>query len=390
MIDFYTEAQTLFPFTRDLRRDLHRHPELGFQEVRTAGIVARELSQLGLEVHAGVAKTGVVALLEGAQPGPVVLIRFDMDALPIVEETGAEYASENPGVMHACGHDGHVATGLTVARILAKHRDQLHGTVKFMFQPAEEGEGGALAMIQAGVLDDPQPQAALSLHVWNERPVGWLGVSAGPVMAGADIFHIRVTGKGGHGAVPHLAVDPIACSAQIITALQTVVSRNVAPLQSAVVSLGKVRAGEAFNVIPQTAEMNGTIRTFEPEVRSRVIERMEQVIGGVAGAMGCQAEFRVEEMTAAVINDEKIAQVVASAARKTLPDARLESGFRTMGSEDMSYVLQKVPGCFFFVGSANPEKGLSYNHHHPKFDIDEAALPRAAALMSASVFELLG
>jgi amidohydrolase len=391
MNDLYAEAQSLFSYSQELRRDFHRHPELGFKEFRTAGIVARELGQLGLEVHAGVAKTGVVALLEGNRPGPVVLIRFDMDALPIMEETGAEYASENPGVMHACGHDGHVATGLTVARLLMSRREQINGTVKFVFQPAEEGggEGGAREMIKAGVLENPKPQHTLSLHLWNERPVGWLGITSGPLMAGAEIFKIILTGKGGHGALPHQTADPIAAAAQVITAIQTIVSRNVSPLKSAVITVGRLRAGEAFNVIPMTAEMSGTIRTFEPEVRAVVLKRLEQVVQGVAEAMGCTAEINVEQMTAAVINDESMAQIVKNAAIKVLPDASIESDCRTMGSEDMSYMMQRVPGCFFFVGSANPEKGLNYSHHHPKFDIDEAALPRAAALMTASVLDLL-
>ena len=329
------------------------------------------------------------ALLEGSHPGPVVLVRFDMDALPIQEETGAEYASQKPGLMHACGHDGHVAVGLTVAKLLLNARDRLNGTVKFVFQPAEEGQGGAAEMIKAGVLENPLPQTTLALHLWNDCPVGWLGIVPGPAMAGADIFTIKLTGKGGHGALPQHTIDPIAASAQIISALQTIVSRNIAPLQSAVISVGRLRAGEAFNVIPHTAEMTGTIRTFEPEVRELVIRRMGEVIHGVAGALGCQAEFKVEEMTAAVINDEKTANIVTAAARKTLPDAKIDTSVRTMASEDMSYMMQKIPGCYFFVGSSNAEKGLAYSHHHPKFDIDESALPRAAALMTASVLELL-
>jgi len=237
MDDLYLKAQHLFEYSQSLRQDFHRHPELGFCEHRTAAIVARELGQLGLEVMTGVAGTGVVALLDGAQPGPVVLVRFDMDALPIQEDTGAPYASENPGVMHACGHDGHVAIGLTTARLLTDLRGSFGGTVKFVFQPAEEGLGGAERMVQAGVLDNPHVDTTLGLHVWNERPVGWICVSPGPLMAGADIFEVRIEGRGGHGALPHEAVDPVAASAQIISALQTIVSRNVSPLDTAVISV---------------------------------------------------------------------------------------------------------------------------------------------------------
>jgi amidohydrolase len=230
MPDFVSEAQSLFEYSQSLRRDFHAHPELGFQEVRTAGIVARELNTLGLEIQTGIAGTGVVALLKGAKSGPVILVRADMDALPIVEETGAIYASQNPGVMHACGHDGHTAILLTVARMLHAHRHEFAGTVKFMFQPAEEGLGGAEKMIEGGVLENPEVDVALGLHIWNERPVGWFGIANGPAMAGAEIFKIKVVGKGGHGAAPHLALDPVLVAAQIVTALQGIVARNVAPL----------------------------------------------------------------------------------------------------------------------------------------------------------------
>jgi amidohydrolase len=268
MPDFFREAQDLFEYTRELRRDFHRHPEMGFQEVRTAGIVARELNSLGLEVTTGIAKTGVVGLLEGDKPGPVILLRFDMDALPINEETGAEYASQNPGVMHACGHDGHIATGLAIARLLHMHRDELAGTVKFVFQPAEEGLGGAESMIAEGILENPKPDRVLGMHLWNERPVGWLGISDGPEMAAAEIFRLRLIGKGGHGALPHLAVDPVVAAAQVINALQTIASRNVSPLQSAVLSVTMFRAGESFNVIPLRLSFKAPF-VFEPEVRQQ-------------------------------------------------------------------------------------------------------------------------
>jgi amidohydrolase len=388
--DFIIEAQSLFEYTQSLRRDFHAHPELGFQEVRTAGIVARELNAIGLEIHTGLAGTGVVALLEGAKSGPVILVRADMDALPIIEETGAAYASQNPGVMHACGHDGHAAILLTVARMLHSHRHELAGTVKFMFQPAEEGLGGAEQMIEAGVLENPKVDMALALHVWNEKPVGWFGIANGPTMAGAEIFRIKLSGKGGHGAAPHLAVDPVVAAAQIIIALQGIVARNVAPLQSAVVSVCTIHGGETFNVIPPAVEMTGTIRTFEPDVRTRVLKRFEEIVRGVAGALDCQAELEVNRLGPATVNHAEISATVQTVARRLFPEADIDpSNFVTMGSEDFSFILEKVPGCFFFIGSANKEKGLEAAHHHPKFDFDEVILPRAAALMSASVVELL-
>jgi amidohydrolase len=389
MPDYYQEAQSLFEYTRSLRRDFHRHPELGYQELRTAGIVARELGSLGMEVSTGIAKTGVVALMECARPGPVVLLRFDMDALPIMEETGAAYASENPGVMHACGHDGHTSIGLTVARLLHAHSQELAGTLKFVFQPAEEGLNGAELMVKEGVLQNPPPDVSLALHLWNEKPVGWLGIGDGAVMAAAEMFKIRITGIGGHGAVPHLAVDPVLAAAHIITALQSIPARNVSPLKAAVVSVTTLRAGEAFNIIPPTAELTGTIRTFEPEVRRVVLERFHQVIKGVAEAMGCQAEIDCQAITPAVINNDQIADRVRKVAASVLPDSPVVSQFATMGSEDMAYMMQDIPGCFIFIGSANSEKGLDAPHHHPRFDIDEEALPRGAALLAAAAAELL-
>ena len=395
MPDFLNEAQSLFEYTQSLRRDFHMHPELGYQEVRTAGIVVKELNALGMEVTAGVAKTGVVGLLEGGKPGPVVLVRFDMDALPVTEKTGAAYASTEPGKMHACGHDGHTAIGLTVARLLHAHRDRLAGTVKFVFQPAEEGTcgeeiGGNEMMIREGVLANPAPDLALSLHLWNEKPLGWVNVAAGPVMAGAEEFKITVTGKGGHGAIPHNTVDPVLAASQIVTALQSITSRNVAPLQAAVVSVTMIHAGETFNVIPPEAKMEGTIRTFELPVRETVLQRFAEIVYGVAEAMGCAAEMKVKRLTPAMINADEIALRVQEVARATLPEADLDTAAHlTMGAEDMAFILEKVPGCYFFVGSANAEKGLDYGHHHPKFDFDEAALPRAAALMASAVMEFL-
>jgi amidohydrolase len=389
MVDFLSEAQALFEYTQALRRDFHRHPELGFHEVRTAGIVARELNKMGLEVTPGIAETGVAATIEGNRPGSVLLLRFDMDALPIQEQTGAPYASQNPGVMHACGHDGHTAVGLSVARLLHSHRQELSGTIKLVFQPAEEGEGGAERMLAEGILENPHADAALALHLWNEKPFGWLGITGGPTMAAAEIIHIKVTGRGGHGAIPHLAVDPILASAQIINALQGIVARNVSPLEMAVVSVTSIHAGEAFNVIPAQASLQGTIRTFSPVVRQRVLERFQQVVEGVGTAMQCQVDCRVQSISPAVVNDGGLAERVRTTARQLLPDSQVEADYRTMGAEDMAFILQKLPGCFFFIGSANPAEGLDAPHHHPRFDFDERALVHATALMAGVAWDYL-
>jgi amidohydrolase len=389
MVDLLAEAQELFEFSQSLRRDFHLHPELGFQELRTSGVVMRELSGLGLEVTGGVARTGVIALIEGAKPGPVVMLRFDMDALPILEENETEYASRTPGVMHACGHDAHTAIGLTVARLLNARRSELCGTVKLVFQPAEEGLGGAETLIEEGVLDHPKPDVALGLHVWNDKPVGWLGITAGAAMASSDIFQVKITGKGGHGAIPNLAVDPVLAAAQIITALQSIVSRNVSPVQTAVVSVTAVQGGEAFNVIPQTVELKGTLRTFDPGVRQVVGKRFAEIVTQTAAAMGCQADIQLQMLTPALVNDPDVSARVQQTARTLWPEDTIEREYKTMGAEDMAFFLEKIPGCFVFIGSANHELGLDAPHHHPRFDIDERVLTRGAALLTAVTLDFL-
>ena len=395
MPNFLAEAKSLLRYTQSLRRDFHMHPELGFREIRTGGIVAKELELLGIEVTKGVGKTGVVGLLEGGKPGPTLLLRFDMDALPITETTNAEYASQTEGVMHTCGHDGHTAIGLTVAKMLHAHREQLAGTVKFCFQPSEEGNngeevGGAEMMMRDGVLDHPKVDMTLSLHLWNEKPLGWVHVAKGPVMAGAEQFKIKLIGKGGHGAVPNLTVDPILAAAQIVSAAQSIVARNVGPLETAVVSFTMLHSGTAFNVIPHEATLEGTIRTFDAGVRLKVLERFEQITRGVASAMGCQVEMNVKRLTPALVNADEVTASVQETVRRVLPDAHHDNTpYLTMGAEDMAFMQEKVPGCYFFIGSANSERGLNYGHHHPKFDFDEEALVRGAALMAASAADML-
>ncbi|HEY74965.1 MAG TPA: amidohydrolase [Thermoflexia bacterium] len=390
MADFKAEAERLRERLIGWRRDFHRHPELAFEERRTAEIVADHLRRLGYQVQTGVAKTGVVGLLEGARPGPVVMVRFDMDALLVTEETGAEYASEVPGRMHACGHDGHVAMGMGLAELMAARRDEMAGTLKLVFQPAEEGGNGAEVMVKEGVLKDPRPDVFLATHVWNERPVGTADVTAGPVMAAAEKFTCVVKGRGGHGALPHLAVDPIVASAQVIAALQTVVSRNVSPLDTAVVSVGSIHGGDAFNVIPPQVEMTGTIRTYEPSTRETVLRRVREVVEGVSAACGAEAELEIQPLTPAVINDADIAEVVRKAAEAVLGPERVTSGERTMGSEDAAFFMEEVPGCYFFLGSANADKGLDAPHHNPRFDFDEEALVLGVAILAqAAAFYLL-
>jgi amidohydrolase len=372
-----------------LRRDFHAHPELGFEEVRTSGIVAARLRELGLEVREGVGKTGVVGILRGAAPGPTVLVRADMDALPVPEANEWQWKSAIDGKMHACGHDAHMATGLTVARLLAQEKATLRGTVVFMFQPAEEGLGGAELMINDGLLDDPQPDFALALHVWSEIEVGKIGVKSGPVMACADGFQARIIGKGGHGAMPHQTVDPIVVASQVVLALQTTISRNLRPLDAGVVTVGKVSAGNAFNVIPNEAYLEGTVRAFDEPVRALLERRCREIIEELPPVFGATSEWTYLPGYPATVNDETIVQRVTPAFGRVVGPENVIEFEPTMGAEDMSYVLQRVPGCYFFVGGRNQEIDAVYPHHHPKFNIDERALFIGAQAMTEAVKELL-
>jgi amidohydrolase len=389
MTDFLTNAKELFPYMQKLRRDFHMHPEIGFQEVRTANIVAEELTKFGFEVQTQVAVTGVTGLLKTDKPGPVVLLRFDMDALPIVEETGKEYASHNTGKMHACGHDSHTALGIAVSKLLSDQKEVFNGTVKFMFQPAEEGLGGAERMIKEGVLENPMPDYCLAMHVWNDMEIGNIVCHSGPLMASSEIFSLKITGKGGHGAMPQVTIDPVVTAAQIIQVWQTIITRNLDPLDSAVLSVTQVHTGDAFNVIPATAELRGTVRSFKPEVRQTIYKRMNEIASGISEAMGCQMELNFDEITPALINDEKITNVVLKTIKEIAPDLKNHPEYLTMGSEDMALIQEKVPGCYFFIGSANSEKGLNFSHHHPKFDIDESIMPIGAGIMAEATVRLL-
>jgi amidohydrolase len=391
-MNFKAEAQTMQEQLVAWRRDLHKHPELGFEEVRTARLVAEHLMRLGYRVYTGIAKTGVIGLLQGPRPGPTVMLRFDMDALPIQEENEVVYASQTPGVMHACGHDGHVTIGLGTATLLQRHRETLAGTVKLVFQPAEEGMNGAEVMVQEGTLDDygPRPDAVFGLHLWTQSPLGQAGVTIGPMMAAAERWALTVRGRGGHGALPHLAADPIVASAQIVTALQSIVSRNVDPQKTAVVTVGTLNGGTAFNIIPQQVELSGTIRTFEAEVRETVLKRFEALCQSVAAGMGVEADLQIDMLTPAVVNDAAAAGLMQQVAGEVLGEQNVFDGFRTMGSEDMAYFMQEVPGSYMFLGAANAERGLDFPHHNPRFDFDEGALSLGVAILAETATRFLG
>ncbi len=384
-IDFMPAATALNDRLVAWRRDFHRHPELAFQEKRTAAQVAKELGSLGLKVQTGVGQTGVVGILAGSENGPTILVRFDMDALPIIEQSDVPYRSSTPGIMHACGHDGHTAIGLGVAHLLNQRRSQIHGRIKFVFQPAEETAAGASAMIANGVLNDPVPSIALGLHLWNALSVGQIGLKPGPIMAGADTFEITIRGKGGHGASPHETRDPLLTATHVVTALQSIISRNIDPLDSAVLSVTSFNAGTAFNIIPPEASLKGTIRTYHADTRSKVETRLMEVTHGVASALGCEAELQVNHLTPALVNDPEVTAVVQKAIAPYADPGHVDSSIRTMGAEDMAIFLEHIPGCFVMIGSADPTRGLEYPHHHPNFDFDEAALRLGAAVVASAI-----
>lgn len=388
-MDLLREARRELNNARRVRRDLHQHPELGFQETRTSSLISNELSRLGLSVRTGVAGTGVVALLEAPAEGPTVLLRSDIDALPISEVTGADYASRSPGVMHACGHDGHTAILLSVARLLCDRRSELAGRVKFVFQPAEELMQGAARMVAEGVLQDPRPDCCLALHLDNSREVGWLGITPGAIMAGADSFRIQLTGVGGHGAIPQLTRDPIVAAAQLVTAIQSIVARNIDPLAGGVISVGVMRGGTAFNVIPPQVVLEGTIRAYDPAVRETLVTRLQSLAEGIPASMGCTGEIEVHALTPPVVNDPHLTRTVRDVAEKIFPGTEIDTEFRDSASDDMAHMMRDIPGCYFFVGSANREVGLAAPHHDPAFDFDEESMAYGIALLSAASMHLL-
>jgi amidohydrolase len=383
------EAERLAPQLVGWRRDLHQHPELAFQETRTADLVARLLSSLDIEVRTHVGHTGVVGLLHGGRPGPTVMLRADMDGLPIQENSDAPYASQVPGVMHACGHDGHVAMLLGAATLLSRHAADLPGDVLFVFQPAEEGLGGASAMLADGLLTDPVPAAAFGLHLWNTMPMGRVSAQAGPMMAAADLIQIVVRGRGGHGALPHEAVDAIAVTGQILSALQTIVSRNVDPQETAVLTIGSVHGGTAYNIIAETVALEGTIRTFSPAVRETVLTRLRVLLDGIAAGMGAQYDLKVRDVAPAVVNDPEISEIARAAAVQVVGATSVAWHPPLMVSEDFSEYQRVVPACYMLLGSANPALGLDAPHHNPRFDFDESALPIGAALLATAAERFL-
>ncbi len=387
------EIQALQPQLVEWRRRLHQRPELGFREQLTAELISQKLQEWGINHQTGIAKTGVVATISGTKENPetsqkpkVLAIRADIDALPIIEENDVPYRSQHDGVMHACGHDGHTAIALGTAYYLAQHRQNFVGTVKIIFQPAEEGPGGAKPMIEAGVLQNPDVDGIIGLHLWNNLPLGVVGLRSGTLMAAVESFRCTILGKGGHGAMPHQTVDSIVVAAQIVNALQTIVARNINPIESAVVTVGELHGGTANNIIADTAWMSGTVRYFNPAYEGYFAKKIEQVIAGVCESMGASYELNYLSLYPPVINEPQMTELVRSAAANVVETpAGIVPECQTMGGEDMSYFLQAVPGCYFFLGSANRDKNLAYPHHHPRFDFDETALGMGVEIFVRSV-----
>lgn len=371
------------------RRKLHQEPELSFHETRTAGFVAETLAGFGgLDISRPTA-TSVVARLIGKSGGPVLAMRADIDALPIQEANEHGFVSTSPGVMHACGHDGHTAMLLGAARVLASRRGELRGEVRFIFQHAEElPPGGAADLVAAGVMDNVD--LVIGAHLWLPLPFGQVGVKSGALMASPDTFRIVIEGAGGHAAMPQLTVDSIAIAAQVVTNLQHVVSRAVDPLASAVVSVTRISGGTAANVIPGTVELEGTVRTFDPALRERIPQLMERIIAGVTSAHGARYRWTYERGYHPVLNDEQATDLLRRSVVRALGASALTEAVPTMGGEDFSAYQQRAPGAFFFVGARNEELGIVHPHHHERFDLDERALDYGTRIFVAAAEEYLG
>jgi len=371
----------------ETRRDLHRIPEVGYTEEKTSRYVADYLRREGLAVQTAIAQFGVVGLLETGRPGPVVMIRADMDALPLQEETGLAFASTHDGVMHACGHDAHMAMGLVAATVLNRVKNDLKGTVKFVFQPAEEGPGGAKPMIDAGVMQNPQVDYAIGCHVWADIPEGTIGVRPGAFMAAMDRFDLKIIGQGGHGAMPHRCIDALEVGTQVVNALQRISSRHMHPLEPTVVTVGSFHAGTAFNIIPGEAEMSGTTRTFNLDIWDSWEQRLDKVIGGVCESMGADYELKFSRGYPPTVNDEEMSAVVHRCAAAVVGPEKVVEPDQTMGGEDMSYFLQRARGCFFALGVGRDDYAPV---HNSRFMFNEDVLPLGVETHCRVVLELLG
>ncbi len=388
-MDFLAEAKKIEPELIRTRRSLHQHPELSYREAWTSKFVADRLEALGVRVRRGVGGNGVVGVLKGQLDGRVVALRADMDALPVTEAADVDFRSKVDGVMHACGHDTHMAMLLGAAEMLAGAREELHGTVKFLFQPAEEhgGRGGALPMIEDGAMTDPKVDYVFGLHIDGDRKAGEFGVREGPVMAAPDSFKIRIEGRGGHGSAPHKTVDPVYIAANVILGLQGVSSRMMDPVRPFVITVGSVHSGTKENIIPDYAELQGTIRTLDEETRRLAKRRVARVVEGICRSYGGSAKVEFEKDAYPVtVNDPKATEKAAKVLRR-IRGTRVKRMEPILGGEDFSRFLQKAPGTFYFLGAVNPAKGCIYPNHSSKFKVDEDVLKYGAASLAMLAFE---
>lgn len=379
-------AQELLPELIEMRRHLHQHPELSFQEEKTAKYISERLTKLGIAHQTGIAGHGIVGVISATHPGKTIALRADMDALPILEKNEVSYKSKNEGVMHACGHDVHSTCLLGALQILNENKQHWNGKVQFVFQPGEEKlPGGASLMIAAGIFDETKPEAIYGLHVFNPLPVGTAGFRKGMYMASSDELYITIKGKGGHGAVPELAIDPVPIAAQIITALQTVTSRFAKPTIPSVLTIGKVIANGATNVIPDEVYMEGTYRTLDETARKIAHTQIRRICEETAAAYGASCEVRIEHGYPCLVNDESLAEQAQKTAMELLGAEQVHTLDIRMASEDFAFYSQHMPACFFRLGTGNPEKNITANVHQSNFDIDESALAHGAALMASMV-----
>ena len=378
-VKIHPDIYRIKEFIIQTRREIHQNPELSFKEFDTSNLIIKNLEDWGVDVKKNIAKTGVLGTIQGSSNRKTIALRADMDALPIQETSNVSYKSKNDGVMHACGHDGHIAMLLGAAKVLAKKKAKLNGTIKFIFQPAEEGHAGAKHMVNEGVLKGVDE--IYGSHLWNYQNCGTIGVKPGPIMAAADIFKITIHGKGGHGATPHGTIDSILISSHLIQALQSIVSRNTNPLESTVVSIGKINGGYNFNIIADNVILEGTTRSYTEENRQLIKQRMNEIIKGIEASFNASIKLEYTDGYPPTINDSKTTENLLSAA-KMIVKHNAQEPYLSMGGEDFSYFANEIPACFFFVGSAPKNtKPLSVPHHCSHFDIDENAL-----LIGSSVF----
>lgn len=383
-----SKARDISQFTCDIRRQLHQIPELAFQEFETAKFVKEQLVQMGYLVKEGVGGTGLVAIMDSGRPGKTVLLRFDMDALPVREETGHVFASRCEGRMHACGHDGHMAIGLSLAKLLMENHEELNGKVVFVFQPAEEIGQGAKAMIADGLLERSPIDYALAVHLWAEKPYGWIAVPEGPVMGGSSNLEIELSGRGGHAARPDLSIDSLYIASQIVVALQSVISRSISPNQAAVLSITQMQASELRNIIANKVRMAGSIRWFDVQTRELIKERVDCIAKGIATGFGAEVEVSIVDSIHPVCNDSFVSGVcrqILEGMRVDISELAVDTNYKTNLSEDFACFTDRIPGVMLLIGAAQAVSGKVYPHHHPQFDIDERAMTLAVATLWKAV-----